>query len=626
MLPFQYKYVSSIDQLPNFSPDYPVFADIESDGLYINTRVIQYYQPETDPYVYILDVGYFGEHTKNASTTNALFKALGKSHVAKVTRKQIEELHKPLWLVWWNGSYDQGTLRVGSKKVDDLWYMAKIALPKLSEFNLDVVTNHLFPKQNFYGDINKKQMHKANWAAAVLDELQLKYAATDVYVMKLIWDKIYPKVKDNRAYQVDSLNLGYAVRWQQNGLKVKESVRKATELEYQTKLAEVKTKFPVELNVNSFQQVRALLAAYDLGWDVSTPEKWKLALEKHKENPVVKESDETALLTRAAKGCPYSELILEERGIIKTLGFLEGYNRDRVYSHYNPYGARTGRWVSKGGDREEAANLQQLPRKLKKVFGFEEEDDRVFVGADLPTAELRLIAAVYGEHTMAECFRNDIDIHYRTASNTLGKPIDQVTSDERKKAKAENFGLCYGMGADKFQAYAFTNYDIIMTIEEAEARRNSWMAAYPDQARFLDKIKKDFFKGDLVVKTLLNRWVKPDMYTDASNIPIQGGIAEVAKIWIHYLHVLAKEEYGIRKLPIIVDNNNIVYNMPVANFVHDSLTLEAQNKAEADDWKDLLYRSCDKAWDYYMSLPGILIRDIPMPLEVGIGKSYGDAS
>lgn len=605
-----YKVITTIEELPEFNPELPVFSDLESDGLYINTRLIQYYQPETSEYVYVLDVDYFGKHTSAAKTQNAIFKALGRKQTIRIVPEQIKELHSKLWLVWWNGSYDQGTLRFGSKKVDDLWYMAKIALPSAPEYNLDKITKYLFPKENFYEGLDKKKLQKAKFKPGPLSDDQLRYSATDVYVMKFIWDKIYHKVKNNRAYQIDAYNLGYTVGWQQTGLKVNEPVRAAEEKYYKQKLEETHKQFPVDVNVNSYQQVRALLAAHDNNWDLSD---FHSIIQKHKSNPIITESDETALLTRAANGCPYSKLILDERGHIKTIGFLESYRRDRVYSHYNPYGTRTGRWAAKGGDREDAANLQQLPRKLKKIFGFSDDDERVFVGADLPTAELRLIGAIYGEQTMADCFRNDIDIHFRTASNTLGRPIDTITEEDRKKAKAENFGLCYGMGPGTFQSYAFKNYGIVMTMDEAVDRRNKWMAAYPDQAQFLEDIKKRFFAGDLIVKTLMNRYVKPDMYTDASNIPIQGGIAEVAKIWFHYLYQEADKLYGIK-------------HIPVGNFVHDSLTIEAANRAEAKDWEYMLYKSCGRAWDYYMSLPGIKIKDIPMPLKVGIGKGYGDAS
>jgi len=609
-----YKVITTVAELPKFNPDLPIFCDCESDGLYVNTRLIQYYQPETSEDVYVLDVDYFGEHTTDASTQNAMFKALGKTKEIKVTREQIKELHKDLWLVWKNGSYDQGLLRFGSKKVDDVEWMAKIAFPKLGVYALDDIVNYMFPGKNFYKGLDKKALQKAAFKPGELTEEQLRYSATDVYVMKFMWDKLWPKLKDNRAYQVDALNLGYTVRWQQTGLKVNRRLRDAEVIIWETKLVEATEALPLGLNVNSWQQVRALLTWYDDKWDIVPDNNVKdVLVPKWKAEGGVSESDADYLLLRISEGCPYSRMIIDKRGIIKTLTFLESYNRDKIYGHFNPYGTRSGRWACKGGKhyRPEAVNMQQIPRKLKHIFGFEEDDNRTFVGGDLPTAELRLIAAVYGEKTMAEAFENGVDIHQLTASRTTGKPIEDITGEERKKAKAENFGLCYGMGAKTFQQYAFSNYDIVLTIKEAEQRRAGWMRTYQDQANTIERIKKEFFQSNPVVKTLLNRWVLPDMYTDAVNIPIQGGIAEVAKLWFYYIVKLNDEGRELE--------------LKVANFVHDSVSLECL-ESEAEYWQDILIKACDKAWKYYMSLPGIKIPTVDMPVEVGISKHYQGVS
>lgn len=607
----KFKVIYKVSELPKFDPDLPIFCDCESDGLYVNTRLIQYYQPEVSEFVYILDVDYFGKHTTHSVTQNAVFKALGKTKEIKVTEEEIKELHSKLWLVWKNGSYDQGLLRFGSNKVDDIEWMAKIAFPRLGTYTLDAIVDYMFPNRGFYEGLNKKALQKEGFKPGALTEEQLRYSATDVYVMKFMWDKLYLKLKDNRAYQVDALNLGYTVRWQQTGLKVNERLRKIEVDKWEDKLVETTEALPEGLNVNSYQQVRALLTWYDEKWDINMPIKEMII--KWKAEGGVSDSNADYLLLRISQGCPYSRMIIDKRGIIKTLTFLESYKRDKIYGHFNPYGTRSGRWACKGGKhyKPEAVNMQQIPRKLKHIFGFEEEDSRIFVGGDLPTAELRLIAAVYGERTMAEAFENGVDIHRLTASRTTGKPLEEITSEERKKAKAENFGLCYGMGAKTFQQYAFSNYDIVLTLKEAEDRRNGWMKTYGDQARTIEKIKKEFFESNPVVKTLLNRWVLPDMYTDAVNIPIQGGIAEVTKLWIYYIVKINEGERG--------------YEFKVANFVHDSISLEC-DESEAEYWQDVLIRACSKAWKYYMALPGIKIPTVDMPVEVGISKHYQGVS
>jgi len=176
-----------------------------------------------------------------------------------------------------------------------------------------------------------------------------------------------------------------------------------------------------------------------------------------------------------------------------------------------------------------------------------------------------------------------------------------------------NINVCYGMGAETFQSYAFKNYGIVMSIEEAQERRNNWMKSYADQARTIERIKKEFFDGrdNYIVRTLLNRFVHPDMYTDAVNIPIQGGISEVAKLWLHYSIQLNKKE---ENLPFLG-----------ANFVHDSVAIETIDE-HGEYWKDIILRGCDKAWKYYMSLPGVKIPTVDMPVEVGISKKYQGVS
>jgi len=580
----EYKVVTRIEDLPQFSNEYPIFCDIETHGLYIGVRLIQYYQPEISPIVWILDVDYWGENKI------PMLKALGKDpkeHI--VLPEQVKEFHSNLHLVFWNGTYDQSTLKFGSKEVDDLWYMTKIALPKMEEFGLNYITDKLFPNEDFYQGLDKKKLQKAGFKPGPLGEDQLRYSATDVYVMKLIWDKVAPKVKDKMVYIINKLNLHYAVRWQQTGLKVHQPRRTAKESDLNIELEQVTQELPEDLNVNSYIQVRKAI--------------------NHDK------SDEEALLRLASNGCPYSLNILKKRGILKQLNFLQTYNRDRVYSHYNPMGTRTGRWSAKAGDRPDAANLQQLPRKLKDVFGFEDNDDRIFVGADLPTAELRLASAIYEDHTMYKAFKERIDLHKLTASNTLGCKPEEVTGDQRKKAKAENFGLLYGMKADKFIQYAFTNYGIVLDKEEAEYRRDKWMGLYSGISNKIQEVTRRFYKEELIVFTPLGLPVKPKLYTDALNIPIQGAVAEISKLWIHFMW--KEHNKGIS------DANK--QSLPIGNFVHDSITVETTT-AEADYWKELLIYSCDKAWSEYNKLPMMKLKDIPMPLDVGISKLYGGAS
>lgn len=83
------------------------------------------------------------------------------------------------------------------------------------------------------------------------------------------------------------------------------------------------------------------------------------------------------------------------------------------------------------------------------------------------------------ESAMLEAYTNNEDIHMLQAMKLTGKPANEISKEERKRAKACNFGFLYGMYAAKFQKYAFENYELRVTMEEAEAARNEFFSGFP---------------------------------------------------------------------------------------------------------------------------------------------------
>jgi DNA polymerase I-like protein with 3'-5' exonuclease and polymerase domains len=171
------------------------------------------------------------------------------------------------------------------------------------------------------------------------------------------------------------------------------------------------------------------------------------------------------------------------------------------------------------------------------------------------------------------------------------------------------------MKATKFQLYAFSSYGLDITLEEAEHSRNVWMDTYTGIRDKINEITKRFYKEDLIVRTPMGLPVKPKLYTDALNIPIQGAVAEISKLWIHYMW--KEHNKGV--------SDAAAQMLPIANFVHDSITLESPEE-DAKYWEELLSWSQQKAWEEYCKLPDIKIKDIPMVAEVGVSKSYQGAS
>lgn len=159
----------------------------------------------------------------------------------------------------------------------------------------------------------------------------------------------------------------------------------------------------------------------------------------------------------------------------------------RLRTTFKPWGTVTGRLSSGKEDQEKitgrvqrrGVNLQQVPRNklVRGVFGA--APGWFFVEADYSQIELRIAAFIAQEPTMLHLYATGQDIHMAMAMRMTGKPASAVTPEERKRAKAVNFGFLYGMGWNKFIKTAFVNYGLVVTEEESRAFRASFFAQFP---------------------------------------------------------------------------------------------------------------------------------------------------
>jgi DNA polymerase-1 len=183
---------------------------------------------------------------------------------------------------------------------------------------------------------------------------------------------------------------------------------------------------------------------------------------------------------------PVVPLMLERVGYQKTISsffgpYAELYDEDhRIHTNFKLAGTVTGRLSSGKNDLDKISavrgklrgvNLQQVPRDpfIRGVFGA--PPGWSFVEADYSQVELRIVAYLSRDRTMLNLYKTGADIHLATAANVLGIPLSQVSKDDRKKAKAVNFGFVYGMGWRKFIQTAFEKYQAVFTEDEARAVR-----------------------------------------------------------------------------------------------------------------------------------------------------------
>jgi len=405
-----------------------------------------------------------------------------------------------------------------------------------------------------------------------LTESQIEYALNDVRILpeivkaqiKLLNSLAGRKAKEpneigltNLVARLEGKFLPFLVEVELSGIPVNEEflkleIDKALK-EYQNLYIELKQELGI--NPQSSQKVLSLLKNR-YGLNVQSTSKDELL--KHKDHPVVAK----ILKLREAKKLSDAKQYLET---------VNG----RLYPEFNQIEAHSGRMSAKN------PNVQQIPRKLKSNF-YKAPQGRAIIKADYPAIELRLAAAIAPDRVMIEAFKEGKDLHKLTASLVSGKPIEQVTKEERQRAKALNFGFIYGMSAKTFKDYAFTNYGVVLTDKEAEEFREKFFNAYPGIAKW-HRITADKLNlsdtGVIQVSTLLGRKVAVNRLTNALNVPVQGSGADLLKMACVFFKDFCKEK-GI--------------DAQVINLVHDEIVVETSLE-DKEAAKELLKQAMEKA-------------------------------
>jgi DNA polymerase-1 len=250
-------------------------------------------------------------------------------------------------------------------------------------------------------------------------------------------------------------------------------------------------------------------------------------------------TDEDTLLVLAASH-PLPKKILEYRETAKlqstyVLGLLQRVDpkTSRVHTTFDQTGALTGRLSSLDPNLQNIPIRSEAGRRIRRAFIAPK--GRLLVSADYSQIDLRVLAHESGDETLTASFKNGEDIHRRTASEIFHIPAEQVTTDQRRAAKAINFGIVYGQTAFGLSG------QLGISQQEASAYIKAYLQRYPGVSAWAEKNLAQA-KRDGSVRTLLGRvrWL-PDLaaknaslrqFTEraARNTPIQGGSADIIKL------------------------------------------------------------------------------------------------
>jgi DNA polymerase-1 len=276
---------------------------------------------------------------------------------------------------------------------------------------------------------------------------------------------------------------------------------------------------------------------------------------------------------------PIIDKILDYRQLTKLYStYIEGlkanlFDDGKVHTIYMQALTTTGRLSSLD------PNLQNIPirteegRKIRKLFI--PEKNHVFLGADYSQIELRVLASMASVKALIEAFNQGLDIHTKTAQDVFH--VEEVTSDQRRAAKAVNFGIIYGIGAWSLSE------DIKVTPKEAQAFIDRYLSIYPEIKTYMEDIVK-FAKEHDYVETLMKRRryipeLKSPVFTQrafgertALNAPIQGSAADILKKAMVDLYRYLKKNNKKSRLLLQV---------------HDELILEV-DPDEVDEMKEIV--------------------------------------
>ena len=361
------------------------------------------------------------------------------------------------------------------------------------------------------------------------------YAAEDADITLKLFNHLNKMLADqpkllNLLKDIEYPMLNSLIRVERNGAKIDAKMLSEYSDVLSIKIEELsKTAYEVageEFNMDSPKQLVEIL--YN-----------KLDLPVLKKTPKGQPSTNEDTLQRLAEEFELPKTIIEYRGLAKlkstytdSLIKLQHPITKRIHTSYQQAVTSTGRLSST------EPNLQNIPiktpegRKIREAFIAEKGN--VLISADYSQIELRIMAHLSGDKNLTHAFKNNIDVHSSTASEIFNVPLENVTPDHRRSAKAINFGLIYGMSA-----FGLTR-QLGIPRNEAQAYLDTYFERYTGVKDYMDSTK-ELAKKNLFVETIFGRKLHVATINDpnglrrkaaeraAINAPLQGSAADIIK-------------------------------------------------------------------------------------------------
>ncbi|MEX1011072.1 MAG: DNA polymerase I, partial [Balneolaceae bacterium] len=446
---------------------------------------------------------------------------------------------------------------------------------------------------------NQKRMDEIPWEGVV------DYACEDADITLQIWNVLKERLKEDDlleiAEKIEFPLIRVLSRMEKTGIRVDREMLKRFSSELNSDMLELQKRIyelaGEEFNLNSPRQLADILFE-------------KLEIPPKRKTKTGQYSTAENVLLDLATDHEVPALVLDYRSLTKlkstyadAIPKLIHPESGRVHTSFNQTVAATGRLSSS------SPNLQNIPirtkrgREIRKAFV--PDEGFTLLAADYSQIELRVIASMSGDRSMIDAFHQGQDIHARAAVEIFGlSDVDEVTPDQRRKAKEVNFGIPYGVSA-----YGLASR-LGISNSEGKEMIDRYFERFPGIETFM-KSTVEFAREHRYVKTLLgrrryipdidsrNRNIRSFAERTAINMPVQGTAADIIK-----LAMIRIDEWLIRE--------GIKSRMLLQ--VHDELVFEI-HEDEQTVVPDKISEMMESA----------MVLDVPLTVEMGIGSNWLEA-
>ncbi len=432
-----------------------------------------------------------------------------------------------------------------------------------------------------------------------------EYAAQEADVTLQLHQSIWPQLDAHlelrSVYEdIEQPLVPVLQRMERAGVLVDRALLKAQSAELAARMLELQSQAHREaggvFNVDSPKQLQEILFG-------------KLGIPVMRKTPTGQPSTAEDVLEELAATYPLPKLILEYRGMAKlkstytdNLPLQINPATGRIHTSYHQAVAATGRLSSQDPNLQNIPIRTQEGRRIRQAFIA--PPDHSLVAADYSQIELRIMAHLSGDASLLRAFAEDRDVHQATAAEVFGLAPDAVSADQRRSAKAINFGLMYGMSAFGLAR------QLGIARSDAQKYMDLYFERYPGVRRYMEETRRQAREAGYVETVFGRRLYLPDIQSrnaalrqyaerSAINAPMQGTAADIIK-------------RAMIEVDAWLESSGVAARLIMQ--VHDELVLEVADEAVESlvgQIRTHMIRAADLS--------------VPLKVDVGVGRSWDEA-